>query len=83
MQVEFAFGVFCAALYGASAEYISALTTGFGNTYSAVLFTGASGIVLPAIRFVRLLLIELRYNILVACQATSCTASQQKQSSST
>ena len=52
MQVEFAFGIVCSALYGAAAEYVPAVTTGFGSMYGAVLFTGASEVVLPAIHFV-------------------------------
>lgn len=50
--VELAFGVICAAVYGALAEYAPTVTGGFGSVYGAVLFTGASEIVLPAIRFV-------------------------------
>ena len=49
---EFAFGIACAAVYGAVAEYLPAATTGFGGVYGAVLFTGASEIVLPAIGYV-------------------------------
>ncbi len=51
MQVEFAFGIACSALNGAAVEYVPS-TAGFGSLYGAVLFTGASEIVLPAIRFV-------------------------------
>ena len=51
-QVEFAFGIACSALYGAAAEYIPVVTTGFGSVYGAVLFTGASEVVLPAVGFV-------------------------------
>lgn len=52
MGVEFAFGVICAAAYGALAEYLPPVTVGFGSVYGAVLFTGASELVLPAIHFV-------------------------------
>ena len=52
MGVEFAFGIVCAAVYGAMAEYVSAVTLGFGGVYGAALFAGASEVVLPAIRFV-------------------------------
>ena len=52
MQVESAFGIACSALYGAAVEYVPSVTAGFGSLYGAVLFTGASEIVLPAIRFV-------------------------------
>lgn len=51
-EVEFAFGILCGAAYGALAEYLPAVTTGFGGVYGAILFTGASEIVLPAIGFV-------------------------------
>ena len=52
MEVEFAFGIVCSAFYGAAAEYLPAATTGFGSMYGAVLFTGASELLLPAIHFV-------------------------------
>ncbi len=50
--VEYAFGIVCAGVYGAIAEYVPSLTAGFGTVYGAALFTGASEIVLPAIGFV-------------------------------
>ncbi len=50
--MEFAFGIVCAALYGAAAEYLPVVTAGFGGVYGAVLFAGASEVVLPAIGFV-------------------------------
>lgn len=50
--VEFAFGILCGALYGALAEYQPAVTSGVGSVYGAVLFTGASEIILPVIGFV-------------------------------
>ncbi|MGI4829093.1 MAG: DUF1440 domain-containing protein [Janthinobacterium lividum] len=49
---EFAFGILCAGVYGALAEYVPAVTAGFGTVYGAALFTGASEAVLPAIKFV-------------------------------
>lgn len=49
---EFVFGALCAGLYGALAEYLPAVTAGAGTVYGAVLFTGASEVVLPAIGFV-------------------------------
>lgn len=50
--MEFAFGIVCGAIYGGVAEYAPATSAGFGSIYGAVLFTGASEIVLPAIGFV-------------------------------
>ncbi len=49
---EFAFGILCAGAYGAVAEYLPAVTAGAGTLYGAALFTGASEVVLPAIRYV-------------------------------
>ena len=49
---EFAFGVLCAAAYGAAAEYLPGITAGAGTVYGAVLFTGASIVVLPTIGYV-------------------------------
>lgn len=50
--VEFAFGIACAAVYGALAEYVPAVTQGFGTVYGATLFAGASEVVLPALGWV-------------------------------
>lgn len=50
--VEYAFGMVCAGIYGALAEDAPAVTAGFGTLFGAVLFTGASEIVLPSIKFV-------------------------------
>lgn len=50
--VEFAFGILCGGIYGALAEVFPAVTAGFGTTYGAVLFTGASEVVLPALGWV-------------------------------
>lgn len=50
--VEFAFGIVCGAVYGALAEYVPSVTSGFGTTYGAALFTGASEVVLPALGWV-------------------------------
>ena len=50
--VEYAFGILCGAIYGAFAEYVPSLTSGFGTTYGAALFTGASEVVLPALGWV-------------------------------
>ena len=52
MRVEFAFGILCGTIYGVLAEYQPAATVGAGSVYGAVLFTGASEVVLPAIGFV-------------------------------
>lgn len=49
---EFAFGIVCAGVYGALAEYAPAVTAGFGTVYGAALFAGASEVVLPAIKYV-------------------------------
>ena len=49
---EYAFGVLCGGLYGLIAEYVPQATAGFGTTYGAVLFTGASEVVLPALGMV-------------------------------
>ena len=49
---EFAFGILCAGVYGALAEYLPAMTVGVGTAYGAVLFTGASIIVLPVMGYV-------------------------------
>ena len=49
---EFAFGILCAGVYGALAEYVPPVTVGFGTVFGAVLFAGASEAVLPAIGFV-------------------------------
>ena len=49
---EFAFGILCAGVYGALAEYLPIVRAGAGMTYGAVLFTGASLVVLPAIGYV-------------------------------
>ncbi len=49
---EFAFGILCAGMYGALAEYLPAVTAGAGTVYGAALFTGASIVVLPAIGYV-------------------------------
>ena len=53
LVTEFAFGVLCAAVYGAFAEYLPAVATGAGTVFSAALFTGASIVVLPAISYAR------------------------------
>ena len=50
--VEFAFEALCGGVYGAIAEYVPQVTAGFGTTYGAVLFTGASEVVLPALGMV-------------------------------
>ncbi len=50
--VEYAFGAVCGALYGAVAEYLPSITSGFGMTFGAALFTGASEVVLPALGWV-------------------------------
>lgn len=50
--VEYAFGIVCGAIYGAIAEYVPSVTSGFGTTYGAALFTGASEVVLPALGWV-------------------------------
>ena len=50
--VEFLFGAVCGGVYGALAEYVSAVTAGFGTAYGAVLFTEASEVVLPALGWV-------------------------------
>ncbi len=50
--VEYAFGILCGGVYGLVAEYLPAATAGFGTTYGAVLFTGASEVVLPALGMV-------------------------------
>ena len=50
--VEFAFGAIFGGVYGALAEYVPAVTAGFGTAYGAVLFTGASEVVLPALGWV-------------------------------
>lgn len=49
---EFGFGIVCAAVYGALAEYIPPITAGFGSLYGASLFVGAAEAVLPAIGFI-------------------------------
>ena len=49
---EFAFGIVCAGVYGAVAEYVPAVTVGFGTAYGAALFAAASEVVLPAMGFV-------------------------------
>lgn len=49
---EFAFGILCGGIYGVVAEYLPAVTAGFGTTYGAVLFSGASEVVLPALGMV-------------------------------
>ncbi len=49
---EFAFGILCAGIYGVAAEYVPAVTVGFGTAYGATLFTAASELVLPALGFV-------------------------------
>ncbi len=50
--VEYAFGILCGGVYGLIAEYLPAATAGFGTTYGAVLFGGASEVVLPALGMV-------------------------------
>lgn len=50
--VEFAFGILCGGIYGALAEVLPQVTAGFGTIYGAVLFTGASEVVLPALGWV-------------------------------
>ena len=50
--VEYAFGILCGGVYGLIAEYLPAATAGFGTTYGAVLFTGSSEVVLPALGMV-------------------------------
>ena len=50
--VEFVFGIVCGAVYGAVAEFLPSVTSGFGTTYGAALFTGASEVVLPALGWV-------------------------------
>ena len=50
--VEFAFGALCGGIYGALAEFVPAVPAGFGTVYGAVLFTGASEVVLPALGWV-------------------------------
>ena len=52
MITEFAFGILCAGVYGALAEFVPSVTAGFGTVYGSVLFAGASEVVLPAIGFV-------------------------------
>ena len=49
---QFAFGILCAGVYGALAEYVPTVTVGYGTVYGAVLFTGASEVVLPAMGLV-------------------------------
>ncbi len=49
---EYAFGILCGGVYGVIAEYVPSATAGFGTTYGAVLFTGASEVVLPALGMV-------------------------------
>lgn len=49
---EFAFGILCAGVYGAAAEYVPGITAGYGTLFGATLFGGASELVLPAIGFV-------------------------------
>ncbi len=49
---EYAFGILCGGVYGLTAEYLPTATAGFGTTYGAVLFTGASEVVLPALGMV-------------------------------
>ena len=50
--IEFAFGILCGGIYGALAEVLPVVTAGFGTTYGAALFTGASEVVLPALGWV-------------------------------
>jgi putative membrane protein len=50
--VEFAFGIGCAAVYGALAEYLPFLTAGYGSLYGGSLFVGAAEAVLPALHYV-------------------------------
>ena len=50
--VEYAFGTLCGGIYGALAEVIPEVTTGFGTVYGATLFTGASEIVIPALGWI-------------------------------
>ena len=50
--VEYAFGTLCGGIYGALAEVIPEVTTGFGTIYGATLFTGASEIVIPALGWI-------------------------------
>ena len=49
---EFAFGIVCASVYAAFAEYLAAVTAGAGTMYGATLFAGASIVVLPLIGYV-------------------------------
>ena len=49
---EYAFGILCGGVYGLLAEFVPQATAGFGTTYGAVLFTGASEVVLPALGLV-------------------------------
>ncbi len=51
---EYVFGIVCGGVYGMIAEYVPLATAGFGTTYGAVLFTGASEVVLPALGMVPL-----------------------------
>ena len=50
--VEYAFGSLCGGIYGALAEALPEVTTGFGTIYGATLFTGASEIVIPALGWI-------------------------------
>ncbi len=49
---EFAFGILCGGVYGVIAEYAPMATAGYGTTYGAALFTGASEVVLPLLGMV-------------------------------
>lgn len=52
LVTEYAFGILCGGAYGLIAEYVPQATAGFGTTYGAVLFAGASEVVLPALGMV-------------------------------
>lgn len=51
-MTEYAFGILCGGVYGLIAEYVPQATAGFGTTYGATLFAGASEVVLPALGMV-------------------------------
>jgi hypothetical protein len=76
MRVEFAFGILCGTIYGVLAEYQPAATVGAGSVHGAVLFTGASEVVLRQLALSRLRQRELRYNMSVGSRAMLCTGSQ-------
>ncbi len=47
--IEFAFGTLSGGVYGALAEYLPFITSGFGTSFGAALFAGANEAVLPAL----------------------------------